>query len=67
MKVSYKLEQLTKVAEHVIDCESGEYDSYVTYCDENELDPKHILGQEQQFHVYALALAGLGMTFEECD
>lgn len=54
---------LTQVAEYIIDCENGEYDSYVSYCDENELDPKDIRGAGQSDHVYALALIGLGLEF----
>ena len=54
---------LTQVAEYIVDCESNEYDSYVTYCEENDLDPKDISGADQSEHVYALALIGLGAEF----
>lgn len=56
---------LTQVAEYVLDCENNEYDSYVSFCDENELDPKDIRGAGQSNHVYALALIGLGLDFPE--
>lgn len=58
---------MTRVAEYIVDCESGEYDSYVSYCDENELDPKDIRGAGQSDHVYALALIGLGLEFPTDD
>lgn len=63
MQVSYKLESLTKIAEYIIDCETGEYENYVTFCDENQLEPKDIQGEMQRTHVYALALIGLGLDF----
>lgn len=57
-KLTKEQEQaLITVAEHVYDCESGEYDSYITYCDELEIDP------QERCHVYALALIGLGLQF----
>ena len=58
---------LTQVAEYIVDCESNEYDSYMTHCEENELDPKDIRGLGQSSHVYALALIGLGMEFPTDD
>lgn len=64
---SAKLAALIKVAEYIIDCESNEYDSYVTYCEENDLDPKDIKGKGQSGHVYALALIGLSMEFPSDD
>ena len=54
---------MQKVAQYVIDCENGEYESYTTYCVENDLDPKDVEGQEQVKHVYALALIGLGLEY----
>jgi hypothetical protein len=54
---------LEQVARHVIDCESGEYASYVDHCKENELNPVDIRGLGQSNHVYALALIGLNMEF----
>lgn len=54
---------LTQVAEYIVDCENGEYKSYVSHCEENELDPKDIRGIGQSSHVYALALIALGMEF----
>jgi len=58
---------LKQVAEYIIDCESNEYDSYMQYCFENDLDPKDIRGACQSTHVYALALIGLGMEFPTDD
>ena len=52
-----------RVLEYTVDCESGEYDSYVSYCSENGYDPKDIHGKGQTGHVYALALIGLGLEF----
>jgi hypothetical protein len=54
---------LIKVAQYIIGDESGEYESYMTFCEENELNPKEINGIEQSSHVYALALIGLGFEF----
>lgn len=54
---------LTQVAEYIINCENSEYDSYVSYCQENELAPFDIRGLGQSNHVYALALIGLGLEF----
>lgn len=54
---------LIKVAEYIVDCENNEYDSYVSFCEENGLDPKNIRGKKQRDHVYALALVGLGLEF----
>jgi len=62
MQVSNKLESLTLVAEHILNQEA---DDYVQWCEENELDPKDINGDMQKSHVYALALIGLGLEFEE--
>lgn len=58
---------LEQVAEYIVDCESGEYASYVSFCNENELDPKDIRGLGQSSHVYALALIGLDMEFPTDD
>jgi len=58
-----QLKALTKVADYITDCENSEYDSYVEYCEENELEPSDIHGKEQSNHVYALALIGLGLDF----
>lgn len=62
---------LTQVAEYIVDCESNECESYQTYCDENDLNPKDIRGLGQSKHVYALALIGLGMEYpkdsETCE
>ncbi len=63
MKKKDQLKLLTKVAEYIVDCENGEYESYVTYCEDNDLEPKNVTGREQQKHVYALALVGLGLDF----
>jgi hypothetical protein len=52
---------LIKVAQYIIGDESGEYESYMTYCEENDLDPKDITGIKQSTHVYALALIGLNL------
>lgn len=54
---------LAKVAEYVVDCESREYDNYVSFCNENDLNPTNIRGSRQSKHVYALALIGLGLEF----
>lgn len=54
---------LEQVAEYVLDCETGEYDSYVTHCFENELEPFDLRGAGQSEHIYALALIGLGLEF----
>lgn len=54
---------MTQVAEYIVDCESNECDSYIEFCEENELDPKDIRGLRQSSHVYALALIGLGLEF----
>ena len=55
------------VAEYIVDCESGEYDSYVSYCDENGLNPENLTNKENLTHVYAKALVGLGMEFPKDD
>lgn len=52
-----------QVAEYIIDCENGEYNSYVSYCEENDLDPSDIRGLGQSNHVYALALIALDLDF----
>lgn len=54
---------LAKVAEYIVDCESNEYDNYVSFCEENDLKPSNIKGRRQITHVYALALVGLGLEF----
>lgn len=58
-----KLEALEKVADYILDCENQEYDSYVEYCEDNELEPSDIHGEQQSQHVYALALIGTGSEF----
>ena len=58
-----KLDALTMVAEYIVDCESNEYRSYVTYCEENDWNPKDIRGANQSKHVYAVALIGLDLEF----
>ena len=58
-----RLNALTYAAEYIIDCENSEYESYVTYCDELDLDPANIEGDKQKGHIYALALIGLGLKF----
>jgi hypothetical protein len=63
IKISYKLEALTKIAEYIVNCENNEYDSYVSFCSENRLKPENISGRKQRTHVYALALIGLGLDF----
>ena len=60
---SSQLKALRKVAYHIVDCESEEYDNYVTYCEENDLEPRRIKGTEQRQHIYALSLIGLGLEF----
>ena len=57
------LKSLETLAFHTIDCENDEYDSYVTYCEELEINPANIRGKLQSKHIYALALIGLGMVF----
>lgn len=54
---------MTKVAQWIVDCESNEYDNYVSFCSENGLRPENIHGRKQKNHAYALALAGLGLEF----
>lgn len=58
-----KLEALVTVAVYIISCDNKEYDDYVTYCDDNGLNPSDIQGAEQVKHVYAQALIGLGLEF----
>jgi hypothetical protein len=58
---------LQAVAHYITDCENKEYDSYVSYCDENGLNPEDIHGKEQSNHVYALALIGIGAAFPKDD
>ena len=55
--------ELRCVAEYIVDCESGEYDSYVSFCAENNLEPSEITKTANLGHVYAKALVGLGMIF----
>ena len=62
MKIEHALKIL---AEHIIDCENGEYESYLNYCNELEIDPKDIEGELQKNHIYPLALIGLGLRFPE--
>lgn len=61
----YLVDRLKEVAEYIIDCESGEYDSYMSYCQENNLNPKNITKKKQLNHVYAKALVGLDLEFPE--
>ena len=51
------------VAQWVTCCENGQYDDYMSYCNDNNLIPKDIDGIEQKNHVYALALIALGLEF----
>jgi hypothetical protein len=51
---------LTRIVEYILE---SEYENYRTYCEENELDARNIRGDVQGRHVYALALIGLGMEF----
>ena len=62
---SISYQALLSVASYIVDCESNEYDSYVSFCEENELEPNRIHGKMQKTHVYALALIGLGLEFPE--
>jgi hypothetical protein len=62
-----KLQALKEAAWYIIHCESGEYESYVTYCEDNGYNPKNIQGKDQRLHAYALALIGLGMAFPKGD
>ena len=54
---------LKTVAEYIVSCDGREYDDYVGYCKDNEIDPSNIEGFEQSKHVYAQALMGLGLKF----
>ncbi len=54
---------MTQVCEYIIDCENNEYDSYMSFCNENSLDPCRIRAVKQRTHVYALALIALGLKF----
>lgn len=54
---------LNTVAEYIVNCENNEYDSYVSYCEENGLEPNNINDSDNLNHVYALALVGLGLKF----
>lgn len=56
-------EELMKIAEYIIDCETGEYENYIEYCSDLGIDPSDITGNEQKTHVYARALIGLGLSF----
>ena len=56
-------ECLISVAEYVVSCDSNEYESYTTYCDDNSLVHADIRGPEQIKHVYAQALIGLGLEY----
>jgi hypothetical protein len=62
MKIT-KQDCFEKVAEYIVNCENEEYESYVTYCQENDLNVNHIRGKEQSKHVYALALIALELEF----
>jgi len=53
---------LKQIAEFVLEQEN---DDYISWCEENDYDPKQIRGLEQSGHPYALALIGLGLEFEE--
>ena len=58
-----KTDALTRCAEYIVSCDNKEYSDYVTYCDDNGLNPSDTQGIEQQKHVYAIALIGLGLDF----
>lgn len=51
------------VALYVIDCTNKDYEDYLTYCSDNNLNPKDIGENAQLEHVYAKALIGLGLEF----
>ncbi len=48
---------------YIVGPDSGERDNYVSFCEENEADPRHIRGMFQSGHIYALALIGLELPF----
>lgn len=56
-------DELIKIAEYVLDCESGEYENYLEYCGDLDIEPSDITGTEQRRHIYAKALIGLGLDF----
>jgi hypothetical protein len=58
-----KKQAFERIAEHILDCENGEYESYLTYCEDNGYNPVNIKGKNQSFHVYALALIALDCKF----
>lgn len=62
-----QLNAMRKACQYIVDCESNEYDSYVSFCEENGLEPKNIRNQANKAHVYALALIGLGLDFPSDD
>jgi hypothetical protein len=65
MQVSNKLKALTEVAEYIVGFDSKEYDDYIDWCDSQSLNPSDITGEAQSSHIYALALVGLGLKFED--
>lgn len=58
-----RLRALLEAAEYIASCDNKEHDDYVTYCDDNEIDPKQLNGRAQRKHIYARALVGLNLTF----
>ncbi len=58
-----QIDALRKLADWVIGCDDKEYHDYVTFCEENKLDPNKIRGRIQRHHPYALALFGLGLEY----
>jgi len=49
-----------KIAEYILETER---DNYISFCEENDLDPKDIKGKDQFKHVYALALFAVNQSF----
>lgn len=58
-----RTELLELVAEYIVNCGNNEYDDYITYCRDNEVEPADLNGEIQGKHVYSQALRGLGLEF----
>ena len=58
-----RTELLELVAEYIVSCEGREYEDYIGYCKDNNVEPADLSGVVQSKHVYSQALRGLGLEF----
>ncbi len=57
-KVYSKTDAAQRIAEYILETE---LENYLSFCEDNFLDPKVICGDRQADHVYSLAMVALGI------